>query len=227
VTSPGGELVFVVPTSCLFGDAGIFGAARHGFFAPTASEWTRFHSLVRDEGVFVDRAPAELDPSLKQIIPYAVVAKGDSIFRFQRQGGGEARLLGKSSVGVGGHINPCDERPSEGLSDGRSEELTDVLRGGLDRELDEELVMPADRTAEFVGLINDDSTPVGSVHLGLVARVEVTGDVSVRETETMAGEFVDARELVANLSEIRAEFETWSSLLLDCADLVVPRIMRA
>jgi len=213
-TSSGGEQVFVVPTSRLFGDAGIFGAARHGFFAPTNSEWTRFHALVRDEGTFVDRAPAEIDPSLKQIIPYAVVTQGDRIFRFQRQGGGEARLVGKSSVGVGGHINPCDG-------------VQDVLAAGLDRELDEELVLPAQRKIEFVGLINDDSTPVGSVHLGLVVRVEVDGDVSVRETETMAGEFVDGRALVANLSEVRDEFETWSSLLLDCAELVVPRIMRA
>ena len=206
------EQVFVVATEKLFGGTGVFGAARHGYFAPTESEWARFHCLVRDEGRFVDRTPAELDPSLKQIIPYAVIVRGDRIFRYQRQGGGEARLLGKSSVGVGGHINPCDG---------------EVLRGGLNRELEEELVLPAERTAEFVGLINDDSTPVGSVHLGLVARVEVDGDVSVRETETMSGEFVDGRALVADLDQIRQEFETWSSLLLDCAELVVPRIMRA
>lgn len=211
MSDSGGEQVFVVPTEHLFGRAGIFQSAPHGFLAPTESEWAQFHKAVWEHGFFVDREPAELDPSLKQIIPYAVVVRDDRIFRFSRQGGGEARLLGKSSVGVGGHLNPCDG-------------VREVLRVGLDRELDEELVIPAERTVEFVGLINDDSTPVGSVHLGLVARVEVDGDVSVRETETMSGAFVDGRDLINRLSEIRAEFETWSSLLLDCADLILPRI---
>ena len=77
------------------------------------------------------------DPSLKQIIPYAVVVSGGQVFRYFRQGGGEARLLGLASVGVGGHINPIDGN--------------DPVRAGIDRELDEELVLPAERTVTFVG----------------------------------------------------------------------------
>ena len=58
------EQVFVVPRDVLFPEG-----APHGFFVPDASAW----DLVRQNGFFVDREPAETDPSLKQIIPYAVV----------------------------------------------------------------------------------------------------------------------------------------------------------
>jgi predicted NUDIX family phosphoesterase len=192
-----GERVYVVPRATLFGSD-----APHGFF-PSGLELLE---RVYAEGYFAERARVEEDPSLKQVIPYALVVRDQSVFRFRRRGGGEKRLVGRASIGVGGHVNP--------------EDAGDVIQDCLHRELEEELVLPAERRVTLLGLLNDDSTAVGSVHLGVVARVEVgPGEVRVREEEAMEGCFV-ARESL--LAEDRAGFESWSALLIDAADRVIP-----
>lgn len=196
-----GELVYVVPREVLFPEA-----APHGFFADGLSLLDRIYA----EGHFADRARVEEDPSLKQIIPYAVVTRGAEVFRFRRHGGGEKRLVGKSSIGVGGHVNP--------------EDAGNVIHDALRRELNEELFFPADYSTELLGLINDDSTHVGSVHLGVAVRVAVgPGDVRVRETETMQGAFAPRSELLADLDA----YETWSAFLLDESTMLFPAEPRA
>ncbi|MEM8884588.1 MAG: NUDIX domain-containing protein [Planctomycetota bacterium] len=187
------EQVYVVPRAVLFPEG-----APHGFFADGLALLPRIY----EEGYFAPRAAVEEDPSLQQIIPYAIVVRGDEVFRFRRRAGGEARLNGLSSIGVGGHVNPPDAK--------------DVVHDALRRELEEELHIPAERTVELLGLLNDDSTAVGAVHVGVVARVDVgSGDVRVREEETMEGSFVDRATL---LGEPRDSFETWSAFLLDELD---------
>ncbi|MHC4939572.1 MAG: hypothetical protein ACYTHK_11430, partial [Planctomycetota bacterium] len=144
-----GERVYVVPRATLFPDG-----APHGFFPDGLDLLEQIYA----EGYFAERARVEEDPSLKQIIPYAVVTRGRAVFRFRRRGGGEKRLVGLASIGVGGHVNP--------------EDAGDVILDALDRELEEELILPSRRKIDLLGLLNDDSTAVGSVHLGVVARVE-------------------------------------------------------
>ena len=201
-----GELVYVVPRDVLF-PAGLHPAgAPHGFFADGLSLLDRIYA----EGHFADRARVEEDPSLKQIIPYAVVTRGDEVFRFRRRGGGEKRLVGKSSIGVGGHINP--------------EDAGDVIQDALRRELDEEIHVPSVHSIELIGLLNDDTTAVGSVHLGVVARVRVAGgDVSVREQETMEGAFVSRPALFADHAAAPDAFESWSSFLIEAGSTLFGR----
>jgi len=192
-----GERVYVVPRATLFRSD-----APHGFFPSGLELLERIYA----EGYFAERARVEEDPSLKQIIPYALVVRDQSVFRFRRRGGGEKRLVGRASIGVGGHVNP--------------EDAGDVIQDCLRRELEEELHLPAERRVTLLGLLNDDSTAVGSVHLGVVARVEVgAGEVRVREEEAMEGCFVPRESL---LTEDRAGFESWSALLIDAADRVIP-----
>jgi predicted NUDIX family phosphoesterase len=163
---------------------------------------------IAEHGFFVERRHAELDSTMKQIIPYCVVARGQDVFLTRRlAAGGEARLHGKRSIGIGGHVNPVD---GVGGSEGG-----DVLREGLRRELDEELVIGGSWNSRPVGILNDDSTDVGSVHLGLVSVVDVDGDVAVRETEALEGEFVGVDELERLCREERGSFETWSALVID------------
>ncbi|MFT7462612.1 MAG: putative NUDIX family phosphoesterase, partial [Pseudohongiellaceae bacterium] len=159
----------------------------HGFVAAADDDriatWT---SRIHDRGFFVERPWAEQDSSFKQIIPYVVMVHGDDVLLLQRKkAGGESRLHGKLSIGVGGHINPIDG--DEGLS---------VLEEGCRRELTEELNIETPYTLEAKGAINDESGDVGSVHFGLVyvARCE-TADVSIRETEQLSGSFVSREEL--------------------------------
>ena len=79
--------------------------------------------------------------------------------------------------------------------------------------------MPNAYSTELLGLINDDSTHVGSVHLGVAVRVTVgEGEVRVRETETMEGAFASRVELLAE----RYRYETWSTFLLDTAVSLLP-----
>jgi predicted NUDIX family phosphoesterase len=189
-----GERVYVVPRAELFPEDAFPGGAPHGFFPATAALLERIYA----RGWFAERARVEEDPSLKQIIPYGVVVRNRRVFRFHRCSGGEKRLVGRSSVGVGGHVNP--------------EDAGDVVHDALRRELEEELHLPAGRKITLLGMLNDDTTAVGSVHVGVVARVEIAdGAVRVRETDAMEGGFVERDALLA---EDRGSFETWSAFLL-------------
>jgi len=104
---------------------------------------------------FVPRDDAENDPALQQVIPYAV---------YNRQGS-EKRLHDLWSLGIGGHINPRDSSHSNAS-------FQDILMEGLTRELDEELAQrPAMDRPVFCGIINENITDVGRVHLGAVFRI--------------------------------------------------------
>jgi predicted NUDIX family phosphoesterase len=154
---------------------------------------------------FVARALAEDDPSQKQIIPYVVIKKGDTYLHYVRgKGSGEKRLVAKGSVGIGGHINHGDENLFlTGL---------EFYEEALQREVREEVTIEGPYTTRIVGLINDDSTPVGQVHFGIVHLCEL-GDQKVSKAEACIKElsFLTLAELRAR----RDQLETWSQLCVD------------
>jgi len=154
---------------------------------------------------YVPRSLAEDDPSLKQIIPYVLVRRGDTLLHYVRgKGSGEKRLVAKGSIGIGGHINHRDE---DLFGSG-----TDYYEEAVQRELHEELLIDADLTTRVVALINDDSTPVGQVHFGVVHVCEL-GDEHVSRGEPC---ITDLRFLtLGQLRERRDAMETWSQLALD------------
>jgi predicted NUDIX family phosphoesterase len=154
-------------------------------------------SVVARHGRYLERPVAEEDPFHKQLIPYVVIRDGSRVFLMQRtDGGGDRRLHGKASIGVGGHLNPVDEGD-------------DPLMAGLRREWEEELVADWSPAFRLVGLLNDDSNPVGAVHLGVVFEVEAAGrSVDVREHHKLAGSFVEPDRVRA----VWDRRETWSQL---------------
>lgn len=159
------------------------------------------YSLFRDRGCYAAREVLETDPTRKQAIPYIVVYNADGrVFRTRRKSAQtEARLHGKSSIGVGGHVS--DE----------AREGSDPVEAGMLRELSEELHVPAEIDVKFRGLVNDETNAVGQVHLGLVFSCRVESDrVSVKETEKMAGDWVELATLRENFDRL----ETWSQFLL-------------
>jgi len=201
------EFVYVVKRADLFERR-----VPHGLELLSADATGALLARIRAHGFFVERRHAELDASLKQVIPYCLVARGNEVFLMRRlAAGGEARLHGKRSVGVGGHVNPVD-----GLADG-----ADVLAAGLRREIDEELAIDGPYDVRTVGLLNDDTTDVGSVHVGLVGVVTTAADVAVREVDTLEGQLVPVEELRRLLRDERATFESWSALVLDRLDDVL------
>ena len=187
------ERVLVLPRAAVPG-----GTAFIGLRLADGDALAGLRRAVRAHGRYLDRPVAEVDPGHKQLIPYVVVRDGDATFLMERTAaGGDARLHLKASIGVGGHLNPVDEGE-------------DPLEAGLRREWQEELDAPWEPSFELVGLLNDDSNPVGAVHLGVVFTVESRGrPVSVLETEKLTGRF-------ATRGEVRAAFdrmETWSQLV--------------
>jgi predicted NUDIX family phosphoesterase len=198
------EFVLVVPRSRLFDDR-----YPHGFEPFSEGDRGRILDRIREHGYFVERRHAERDPMLKQVIPYALFEREGGLFLMRRLSkGGEARLHGKLSVGVGGHINPVDG-------------AADALDAGLRREIEEEVETAPGWKADAVGILNDDATAVGAVHFGLVYRVRPAGDVRVREKDALEGSFTPRAEVLRLLKDERPRFETWSALLLDRLDEVL------
>ena len=154
---------------------------------------------------YVPRSLAETDPSLKQIIPYVLIRRGQTLLHYVRgKGSGEKRLVAMGSIGIGGHINHRDE---DLFGTG-----TDYYELAVQRELHEELLIDADLTTRIVALINDDSTPVGQVHFGVVHVCEL-GEQHVSRGEPCITElqFLGLEELRAR----RDAMETWSQFALD------------
>lgn len=154
---------------------------------------------------YVARVRAEGDESLKQLIPYVILRCGGRVFRYVRgKEAGEARLRAKGSIGIGGHIEQRDETLF--ASD------RDLYRDAAAREVAEEVHVGAPHRERIVGLINDDSNPVGRVHFGVVHLWELERpDVTRRERQITQSGFVELDELAAE----RDQLETWSQIALD------------
>ncbi len=183
------ELVFVVPRAALPDGAAWYGLRTDGL--------ETFGAAVARDGRYQPRPEMEREPSFKQIIPYLVLRDGPRYFLMQRTtAGADARLHGMYSIGVGGHLNPGDGG----------------LLGGLEREWHEELVADFLPAFELVALLNDDTTPVGAVHLGAVYVADAGGrSVTIRETLKLSGAFADPADVAAVVERM----ETWSRLAFE------------
>lgn len=161
---------------------------------------------------FVPRSKAETDESLLQIIPYITLLCNDSVLTYRRApSGGEERLHGQMSVGVGGHINAEDD-PDEPFY---------AFLAGAKRELLEEvgLDLPHDVfKGSSAGLIYDDSNAVGRVHLGV--------SIILNLTEAMAEKALNGCEQhmhapqwtpIASFSDpaLCQELEGWSGFVIN------------
>ncbi|MBI2827322.1 MAG: phosphoesterase [Planctomycetia bacterium] len=194
------EHVLVVPTAVFH---------RLGYFQGFSSDADRYLAeLLKPAHVsYRPRGAMEDDPSFKQLIPYCIFrhidgANRETVFTYTRgRGQGEGRLHSKRSVGIGGHIS-SDDCPASGPT---------AYEEGLRRELAEEVFIDTAYRQRCVGLINDDQTPVGQVHLGVVHLFDVDEPaVRPRETELVECGFRPVEELLADL----AGFESWSEICL-------------
>ncbi|MFZ0281225.1 MAG: hypothetical protein WAL29_06230 [Bacteroidales bacterium] len=161
---------------------------------------------IVQNGLFLGRSESEENPSFKQIIPYAIISNEESFYLFKRTSGqAEKRLHNKFSLGVGGHMNPDDSMES------KEQYFIDQLK----RELFEEVKLLNGcliEDIEFIGFINDDTIPVGSVHIGLLYNIHVSNkEVYINETDKMTAEWIDK----SNLAEFYEGMETWSKITFD------------
>ena len=191
--SPASEQVLCVKREDIFPDG-----AWHGFVSEGLE---RHQAVIREHHVFMPRADVEDDPNYQQIIPYVVFRHDDRYFLTHRlRASSERRLRKQYSLGLGGHINPGD------LEGG------DPIQDGLKREWEEEVIYEGSFEAHLIGLLNDESSPVSKVHLGVVFLVD--GDkpeIAIRETDKLAGELL-------TLNEMRIYYlgmESWSQMVYD------------
>ena len=164
--------------------------------------------LSRGNNFFLPRAEAENDPTHKQIIPYALIAHDDTVLHYVRgKKAGEQRLVAKGSIGIGGHMNDTDE--SLFAWDEQA------YRAGVEREVNEEIKIETAFEDRIVALLNDDTTEVGRVHLGIV-HIFRLAEPKVQKREAMITNlgFRNRDELIA----LRDNLETWSQLCVDSLD---------
>lgn len=189
------EKVLVIPTERLR-TAGYF----HGLRAASAE----YSAALLDPAHFSfrPRYEVETDPTFKQLIPYIVLRSGHLVFHYRRGASGtETRLQALRSVGIGGHISEADAAGG-----------TDPYRTGMLRELTEEVALGCGYHEACVGFINDDRTPVGSVHLGVVHVFDLDAP-EARANETALADSGFAP--LAELARTAEQFETWSQFVLE------------
>src|SRR5438270_2953264 len=161
--------------------------------------------LSSGNNFFIPRPEAETNPAYKQIIPYALIAFEKTVLHYVRgKKAGEQRLVAKGSIGIGGHMNETDE----------SLFATDeqAYRAGVEREVNEEVKIDTPFEDRIVALLNDDSTEVGRVHLGIVHIFKLKEpNVQKREAMIRGLTFLTKEELMAR----RESLESWSQICLD------------
>ena len=153
---------------------------------------------------FINRSDAEKDVSYKQIIPYIVLQTKDfkKTAIYNRQGS-EQRLHDLWSIGIGGHINPIDMET-------KTDSFLQILTVGMERELKEELDQrPKGELPHFVGVISEDVTDVGKVHLGAVFRILTSTPEKFLPGSEL---FQFTWEKTRNLEQLNLEL--WSKLAL-------------
>ena len=187
------EHVLCVRRDDLFPDG-----AWHGFVGEGLE---RIQEVIRAKSFFMPRGEVEEDPTYQQVIPYVVFRHGEGYFLTKRlKASSEKRLRQLYSLGVGGHINPGDLEAGDPVAD------------GLKREWEEEVEYSGEFSASLLGLINDDSSPVSRVHIGVVFLVEGSSPaIKIRETDKLSGELLTLEEM----RMYYLEMESWSQIVYD------------
>jgi len=191
------ERVLVVPS------AELDRIGRFQGFSPDAERY--LSALLLPELMqYRPRSEVEDDPGYKQIIPYVVFRCDAAVFCYTRgKSQGEVRLHKLRSLGVGGHVSEADAQGRKSL---------EAYESAMRREIDEEVEVASPGLVRRVGLINDDATPVGRVHLGVVHLFELEQpNVVPREAGLAEAEFLPLSSVWAS----RHDFETWSQICID------------
>lgn len=179
-----------------------------GFFTGISREGAKYleNTILLNSLRYMSRPEAEVNPKFKQLIPYTIItsdALPNTFFVYKRtKKSGESRLHDKYSIGVGGHINPCDGEPSS------------AYHAAFLRELQEEISLSGSYTEEVRGVIYDDSNDVGKVHFGVIHFLNMSKEGELKFTDPAVDPqnswFWKKEYLYQNLNS----FETWSQLVI-------------
>ena len=170
---------------------------KHPHLYEQISNNNSYKSRWQDDSDYVHM---EKNYDYKQLIPYTIIIENDQVFMYERlKKSGEARLQNLYSIGIGGHVNPCQH--------------PDAIKEATVREINEELIIKGNIEPKLIGYINLDHNDVGKVHLGLIyiLKLEQGQYSGVRETDKIKGQFVPVNLIIKN----KDKMETWSQALID------------
>ena len=152
------------------------------------------------------RGDAENNNQLKQPIAYCILVNTQEkeIFVYQRGSKNnydEKRLQGKWSWGLGGHIDKEHPVPSN------------PIYNSMKRELAEEISFEINSEPYILGFINDDNTPVGQVHFGIlyIIPLQTTPNLTLNP-EISQGSFIPLSQVKAILENKDCNVEEWSKI---------------
>ena len=193
--------IMVVPREILFADNKHF----QGFKGHDEHD---FQQTILDNHRFEKRGPMEEDESFKQPIGYVLIVnpKLRKVFAYRRSdSGGEGRLHGNWSWGVGGHIEKAD---SEGEN---------PIRESLAREILEEVELSGGLSGiKPLGYINYDNNSVSKVHFGILYVIETdSSEVRPKDIEVGEGRLLSIEEIEGILSKTNVVVEEWSKIALE------------
>ena len=198
------EQILVVKSETLFKNPPRLGEAGGIWQGLKTDNLDYYLNLIKNNCEFKRRGDVENDNGFQQIIPYIVFSFENKFFAYKYlPNAGEKRLINNNyQLGVGGHINKEDVNGEK-----------DVVETGMMREWEEEVDFSGNLISKkLVGIINDDSSPVEQVHLGLVYHfVGDSPEIKIKETDKMEGVLLDLKDL----SEDKISQSIWMKIVYE------------
>jgi predicted NUDIX family phosphoesterase len=166
-------------------------------------ETERVKETILENYSFLERDIAEQDFQHKQVIPYVVIQHQEHYLLIQRTAKqAESRLHHLYSLGIGGHVN-CDDLEDRGV---------DIITSGMQREFSEEIQLETSKPFKLIGVINDDSTEVARLHVGLVYLLTATFP---QYTILEQGKYTATWKLPNEISNYYNQMESWAQIVHD------------
>lgn len=169
-------------------------------------------NVFRYHGCFYARSEVEDKEDWLQLIPYTVIESAGRFLLYQRgSGSGESRLLGKMSIGVGGHIQTPLHTPVSVPT------WQKFVMHEARREIQEELLLGDLAHYTHLGWIQTRDEDVDRVHLGIVGVWEAEGfSVSPNSGEVENPVWAT----FGDLERAYGQLEGWSQVMM----LNLPRV---
>lgn len=223
------ELILVHPTEVINKLFQIEGFAQNAAVESTFGDIGALEKDL-DEGLAIMRREAvEKNADFRHLLPYIQLFRISDdneleLFVYQRvKGIGEERLLGRHSVGLGGHINVGHVQFHDGISQlnlgmtiihNVMEELCEELKLGEKNFIEGLLEQNIRSQPSIYGYLNDNSDEVGQRHLGITLLMMIPKGIEpeIAEESAVKVGWVKLSDLRANIDNYN--FENWSKLVV-------------
>lgn len=164
------------------------------------------------------RNQAEKDIHYKQIVSYLIITYEDLVLRYIRGSVTNVDLHREYTIGLGGHLEGQDwrrdlfdfDRPQAAYQESIFRELSEEIQLGSGTQ--NEFIKLLKDNIETMGVLNDDSTPLGTRHFAFLHRVKLPEFHTFRKREKSINELGFVK--ISSLGEEFHRYEYWSKLYI-------------